>query len=256
MVQASGLEVGTGNQAATFYIEEGRVGINTENPTSALEVSGLAKFSERPSVNGTGVLLSGEVDTSTFYPRSNPSGFITSGQTGAFYPRSNPSGFITSTQTGAFYAASNPSGFITGDLSTLYPRSNPSGYISSTQTGIFLLEDFVIACSDESTALITGASAVTFRVPFGMYLNSIRASVNTAPIGSAIVVDVKQTGSSIFSTKLSIDANEETSTTAATPAVISNPNLTDDAKVVVSIDQVGSATPGKGLKLTFKGYRV
>ena len=77
MVQASGLEVGTGNQAPTFYIEEGRVGINTENPTSALEVSGLAKFSERPSVNGTGVLLSGEVDTSTFYPRSNPSGFIT-----------------------------------------------------------------------------------------------------------------------------------------------------------------------------------
>jgi hypothetical protein len=77
LVQASGLEVGTGNQAPTFYIEEGRVGINTENPTSALEVSGLAKFSERPSVNGTGVLLSGEVDTSTFYPRSNPSGFIT-----------------------------------------------------------------------------------------------------------------------------------------------------------------------------------
>jgi hypothetical protein len=120
----------------------------------------------------------------------------------------------------------------------------------------WILEDFIVACSDESTALTISTSAVTFRVPFGLYLNSIRASVNVAPVGSAIVVDVKQTGTSIFSTKLSIDANEETSTTAATPVVISNPNLTDDAKIIVSIDQVGSSTPGKGLKLTFKGYRV
>jgi hypothetical protein len=78
LLQVSGrLEVGLGNQAATFYIEEGRVGINNENPTSALDVSGLAKFSERPFVNGTGVLLSGEFDGSLFYPESNPSGFIT-----------------------------------------------------------------------------------------------------------------------------------------------------------------------------------
>jgi hypothetical protein len=118
------------------------------------------------------------------------------------------------------------------------------------------LEDFIVACSDESTSLTTNTSALTFRVPFGMYLNSVRASVNVASVGSPIIVDVKQTGSSIFTTKLSIDASEETSTTAATPAVISNPTLIDDAKVIVSIDQVGSTTPGRGLKLTFKGYRV
>jgi hypothetical protein len=120
----------------------------------------------------------------------------------------------------------------------------------------WVLEDFIVACSDESTNLTITTSAVTFRVPFAMYLNSIRASVNVAPVGSAIIVDVKQTGTSIFSTKPSIDANEDTSTTATTPAVISTPNLTDNAKVVVSIDQIGSSTPGRGLKLTFKGYRV
>jgi hypothetical protein len=125
-----------------------------------------------------------------------------------------------------------------------------------TNSAKWVLEDFIVACSDESTILTTTTSAVTFRVPFAIYLNSVRASVNVAPVGSTIIVDIKQTGTSIFSTKLSIDANEETSTTAATPAVISNPNLTDNAKVVVSIDQVGSSTAGSGLKITFKGYRL
>jgi hypothetical protein len=129
-------------------------------------------------------------------------------------------------------------------------------YASGGNSNLWRLEDFMVACSDEITDLITNTSAVTFRVPFGMYLNSVRASVNTAPVGSTIIVDVKQNGTSIFSTLLTIDENEETSTTAATPVVISNPNLTDDAKIVVSINQVGSTTPGNGLKVTFKGYRV
>ena len=138
---------------------------------------------------------------------------------------------------------------LTGNYSSVYTTVK-------SNSATWRLEDFIVACSDESTSLTTTTSAVTFRVPFGMYLNSVRASVNIAPVGSTIIVDVKQTGSSIFTTKLSIDASEETSITAATPAVISNPNLTDDAKVIVSIDQVGSSTAGKGLKLTFKGYRV
>ena len=138
---------------------------------------------------------------------------------------------------------------LTANYSSVYSNVN-------TNSAAWRLEDFIVACSDESTSLTTTTTAVTFRIPFGMYLNSVRASVNVAPVGSTIIVDVKQTGSSIFSTKLSIDASEETSTTAATPAVISNPNLTDDAKVVVSVDQVGSSTAGKGLKLTFKGYRI
>lgn len=147
---------------------------------------------------------------------------------------------------------------INADL-TVYGNVSASGSILSYNDGsssLWKLEDLMLACSDESTNLTTSTSAVTFRVPFGMYLNSVRASVNVAPVGSTIIVDVKQNGTSIFSTLLSIDANEETSTTAAVPAVISNRNLTDDAKIVVIINQVGSTTPGRGLKLTFKGYRV
>jgi hypothetical protein len=152
---------------------------------------------------------------------------------------------------------------LTGNWQSTYTNfstqsaDNASVYSTvQSNSATWRLEDFIVACSDELTNLTVTTSAVTFRVPFAMYLNSVRASVNVAPVGSTVIVDIRQTGTSIFSTKLSIDANEETSTTAATPAVISNPNLTDDAKIVVGIDQVGSTTPGRGLKLTFKGYRV
>jgi hypothetical protein len=54
-----------------------RIGINNENPQASLDISGSTMFSERPTVNSTGVLLSGDINTSNFYTNNNPSGFIT-----------------------------------------------------------------------------------------------------------------------------------------------------------------------------------
>jgi len=48
--------------------------------SSGIIVSGSALFNQRPAVNGTGVLLSGDINTLNFYPSSNPSGFITEDQ--------------------------------------------------------------------------------------------------------------------------------------------------------------------------------
>lgn len=112
------------------------------------------------------------------------------------------------------------------------------------------------AISDEVTNLTTGAAKLTFRMPFGFVLTGIRASVNTAPVGAAIQVDVNEGGVSIFSTPLTIDDGEKTSVTAATPAVISDATLADDAEITVDIDTVGSTTAGKGLKLVMLGYRT
>lgn len=112
---------------------------------------------------------------------------------------------------------------------------------------------FMVAVSDESTDLTTGTSKLTFRMPYKMNLTGIRASVNTAPVGSTIIVDVNESGSTILSTKLSIDASEKTSTTATSAAVISDSTLADDAEITIDIDQVGSTTAGKGLKITFIG---
>lgn len=111
-----------------------------------------------------------------------------------------------------------------------------------------------IACSDETTALTTGTAKATFRMPFAFTLTGVRASVTTAPTGAALTVDINEAGSSILSTKLTIDATEKTSTTAATPAVISDSALADDAEMTIDIDQIGSTIAGAGLKVWLIGY--
>ena len=112
------------------------------------------------------------------------------------------------------------------------------------------------ACSDEATDLAAAMGVITFRMPYAMTLTEVRASVTTAPTGSAITVDINQTAATILSTKLTIDATEKTSTTAATPAVISTSALTDDSEITVDIDVIGSTIPGTGLKVTLIGYRA
>lgn len=113
-----------------------------------------------------------------------------------------------------------------------------------------------VAASDETTALTTGTAKVTFRMPYAMTLTSVRASLSTAQAsGSIFTVDVNQGGSSIISTKITIDNTEKTSTTAATPPVISTSALTDDSEITIDIDQIGDGT-AKGLKVTLIGTRV
>lgn len=118
------------------------------------------------------------------------------------------------------------------------------------------LETIVVAVSDETTAITTGTAKVTFRMPFAMTLTGVRASVGTAPTGSIIIVDINETGSTMMTTnKLSIDASEKTSTTAATAAGLTDTTLADDAEITIDIDQVGSTIAGAGLKVTLIGTR-
>jgi hypothetical protein len=116
--------------------------------------------------------------------------------------------------------------------------------------------EFVIACSNETSNLTVGANKVTFRAPVAFTLTEVRASVNTAPTGSTLVVDINEGGTSVLSTKLSIDANETTSLTAAVPPVISDSAIANDAVITIDIDQVGSTVAGAGLKVILGGTRL
>lgn len=116
--------------------------------------------------------------------------------------------------------------------------------------------ELVIACSDESTALTIGTAKVTFRMPRGVTLTTVRASLTVAQSsGSIFTVDINASGSTILSTKITIDNGEKTSTTAATLPVISDTGLADDEEVTIDIDQVGDGT-AKGLKVTLIGTRT
>ena len=117
-------------------------------------------------------------------------------------------------------------------------------------------EAIAIACSDETTDLTTGTAKVTFHMPYAFTLTGVKAGVTTAPVGSTIIVDINEAGSTILSTKLTIDASEKTSATAATAAVISDTALASDALITIDIDQVGSSTAGTGLKVYLIGYQT
>tara|TARA_R110002051_G_scaffold176676_1_gene246656 strand:+ start:363 stop:773 length:411 start_codon:yes stop_codon:yes gene_type:complete len=114
------------------------------------------------------------------------------------------------------------------------------------------IQSFVIACSDETTLLTTGTKS-TFRMPYQFTVTEVRASLTTVATGSTVIIDIHEAGTTILSTKITIDAGESTSTTAATPPVINDPNLADDAQMTIDIDQIGSSNAGKGLKVYIIG---
>lgn len=112
----------------------------------------------------------------------------------------------------------------------------------------------VVAVSDESTELTTGTGKITFRMPFAFTLTEVRASLTTASTSGAVTVDINEGGSTILSTKLTIDQDEKTSETAATAAVISDSSLADDAEMTIDID--GAGTGAAGLKVTLIGTKT
>ena len=115
---------------------------------------------------------------------------------------------------------------------------------------------FLTSSKETSWQILTaGVAQLTFRMPRAMTLDSdgVRISVKNAPGASGLTVDVNESGVSILSTKATIDSGEFTSLDAATPPVISDVNLADDAEITVDIDAVDGTTPGSGLKLTFRG---
>ena len=119
-----------------------------------------------------------------------------------------------------------------------------------------LLESFSFSLGDEDTSVTTGTSKLSWRTPYPFHVSNVRATCKTAPTGAAIIIDINEGGTTILSTKLSIDATELTSETAATPAVISDADLADDALITFDLDQVGSINAGTGVKVTLIGWRI
>lgn len=110
-----------------------------------------------------------------------------------------------------------------------------------------------VALSDETTAITTGTAKVTIRAPYAFTLTAVRASLTTASSSGTPTVDINESGTTVLSTKLSIDANEKTSTTAASAAVISDSSIADDAEITFDIDTAG--TGATGLKVWLIGTR-
>ena len=118
------------------------------------------------------------------------------------------------------------------------------------------IQSFQIAMSDETTALTTGTSVTSFMVPNDFVVTEVMMFVNTAPVGSALIVDVNLSGSTIFSTRPQIDAGSSTSQGSVVTPVLGTTSFSKWNILTLDIDQVGSGTAGAGLKIILNGYYV
>lgn len=116
-------------------------------------------------------------------------------------------------------------------------------------------QSFITACSDETSDLTTGIKS-TWRVPFNFTVESVRASVTTAPTGADITVDILQNGVSILTTNITIDATEKTSISAAVQPVVGTTALTNDAEITINLTVIGSTIAGAGLKVSIIGIEA
>lgn len=116
---------------------------------------------------------------------------------------------------------------------------------------------FAVAISDETTALTTGVAKVTFYAPFDFTLTDILAGLSAQSTSGLPAFNVKKNGTTIFATTLTIDANEDTSLTAATAynftASAASVAFAKGDKITIDIDTAG--TGAKGAKLYFMGCK-
>ena len=113
------------------------------------------------------------------------------------------------------------------------------------------ITSFQLAASDLTSSITSGTDKAYFRMPRGMTLTEVRASLLTASTSGAVTIDVNKNTVSVLSTLLTIDQDEKTSVTAAVPAVISDGTLADDDEIVIDID--GAGTGAVGLIITLIG---
>ena len=111
--------------------------------------------------------------------------------------------------------------------------------------------DFMfVNCSDENTSLSV-KGYISMLVPRAIpFIDVIDFTLNTAPTGAGIIIDVQINGVTIYDTLPTIDIGGLSTQDAAVPQVLtgSNANVVAGDIVTILVTQVGSVVLGAGLK--------
>lgn len=110
---------------------------------------------------------------------------------------------------------------------------------------------FQFALGDQINTMGTGVAVFTTRLP-SCVIQDVRGSLKHASSSGKPTFDIKINGTSIFTTKLTIDVNEKTSTSAAVEFDINDGTVADDAEVTFNIDAAGTGAIGPMITLYVK----
>lgn len=114
-------------------------------------------------------------------------------------------------------------------------------------------EVLIIPIGDETSNITTGTAKVTFHMPYEFSLLKVKAGLSTASSSGNPTFDLNDDGASVFSTTISIDANERFSDTAGTTAVLTSTPRIIASGSVMTIDIDNAGTGAKGAKLYLIG---
>lgn len=131
---------------------------------------------------------------------------------------------------------------------------SPDGLAGSS---IFGRKAIALMWDAPGTSSTAGTKKVHFHVPpsmNGMDLVYVHAELATAGTTGTEVYDINKNGTTMLSTKLSIDSGETGSDTAATAAVIDTTadDVATNDVISVDVDSIHSGTAGKGAVVTLE----
>jgi len=134
-----------------------------------------------------------------------------------------------------------------GSVGLSVAGGTPSPYTRTTS--------FVIACSDETTAIDSTGTKCTFFMPYEYTIESVRASLTTTSSSGTPTIDISENGTSIMTTtKITIDPGDLISTESGTQPVLTDSVLADESKITIDVDVTG--TDATGLKVYIIGYKT
>ena len=163
----------------------------------------------------------------------------------------------------------------TGNAATVTTNANLTGDVTSSGNATTIAsgsvdigmvsvaaktEMIAIALGDESTVLSaasTSVPVVTYHMPYAFTLTNVKVGCTVAGTGAALLtVDVHEAGTTVLSTKVTVDASEKTSGTAATAMVISDSALAADSLIEVFVDLIDTDNVAAGVKVYLIGYQT
>lgn len=113
---------------------------------------------------------------------------------------------------------------------------------------------WIFQVGTQTTSITKGLKKFTFRLPFAVKVTGVRANLSTASSTGQTVIDINANGTSILSTKITIDKFSKTSTTSAFPPIVVDSVLPDDSEITIDYDLAGYLA--KGIKIVIYYERL